>query len=158
LLRVLDALPAATRFYDVNLRPGFDSPELVSELLARATVVKMNESEMSAVSQFNGLPPELEDFCRAAAQRFGWRAVCVTLGERGCAVLADGQYAVAAGYPVTVADSVGAGDAFAAAFLHGLAQGWPVSRVATFANRVGSVVASRVGATPDWNVAEMAEL
>jgi fructokinase len=158
LLRVLDALPGATRFYDVNLRVGFDSPELVTELLARAAVVKMNESEMSAVSQFSGLPSQMEGFCRAAAERFGWRAVCVTLGERGCAVLADRQYAVAEGYPVAVADSIGAGDAFAAAFVHGLSQGWPVGRLATFANRVGSLVASRVGATPDWNVAEMAEV
>ncbi len=158
LLRVLDALPGATRFYDVNLRPGFDSPKLVMELLARAAVVKMNESEMSAVSRSSGLPSSLEEFCRAAVNRFGWRAVCVTLGERGCAMLEGRQYTVVEGYPVTVADSVGAGDAFAAAFLHGLTQAWPVRRVAEFANRVGAVVASRVGATPDWNVAEMAML
>jgi len=158
LLRLLDALPAATRFYDVNLRPGFDSPDLVAELLARAAVVKMNDSEMSAIAKSGGLPSGLEEFCKAAVHRYGWRAVCVTLGERGCAVLADHEYIMAEGCPVDVADSVGAGDAFAAGFMHGLTQGWPVDRVAAFANRVGSLVASRSGATPYWSISEMAEI
>jgi fructokinase len=157
LLRLLDGLPTANRFYDVNLRPGFDSPALVTELLARAGVVKVNETEMAAVAGFCHLPSSMEEFCRAGSEKFGWRAICVTLGEQGCAALVGGEYVVAKGHPVAVADAVGAGDAFAASFLHGLAQQWPVRRVADFANRVGSLVASRVGATPEWHPSEMAE-
>ncbi len=48
------------------------------------------------------------------------KTVCVTLGERGCAILNQGTYCESPGYKVQVADSVGAGDAFAAALLHGL--------------------------------------
>jgi sugar/nucleoside kinase (ribokinase family) len=40
--------------------------------------------------------------------------------SRGCAVRIGGDYAEPPGYSVTVADTVGAGDAFAAAFLHGI--------------------------------------
>ena len=47
--------------------------------------------------------------------------MCVTRGSLGCTVLMDGQYIEAPGYPVQVVDTVGAGDAFAAAFLHGWA-------------------------------------
>ena len=65
-----------------------------------------------------------------------------------------GQYIEAPGYPVQVVDTVGAGDAFAAAFLHGLGSGWPTPRVADFANRVGALVASRRGAIPDWTISE----
>ena len=73
----------SAKFYDLNLRPGFDSPELVSELLSLADVVKLNEEELEAVHRFTGLPSGKEAFCREGARRFNWRAVCVTLGARG---------------------------------------------------------------------------
>jgi fructokinase len=66
------------------------------------------------------------------------------------------EYVEAAGRTVKVSDPVGAGDAFAAAFLHGLVSQWPVVRTAEFANRVGALVASRHGAIPDWTVNEAA--
>jgi fructokinase len=69
-----------------------------------------------------------------------------------------GQYIEAPGYPVQVVDTVGAGDAFAAVFLHGLGNGWPTSMIADCANRVGALVASRRGAIPDWTIAEASAL
>jgi fructokinase len=156
--RLLAALPRAIKFYDLNLRPGSDSPELVLELLQRADVVKLNEEELQRVHELTGLPLEVEAFCRQGSARFNWRAVGVTLGERGCAVLADGQYVESVGHPVDVVDTVGAGDAFAAAFMHGLSLHWPASEIASFANRVGALVASRHGAIPDWTLEEAVSL
>ncbi|MEO8597655.1 MAG: PfkB family carbohydrate kinase [Candidatus Solibacter sp.] len=154
LQRLLEALPQALRFYDVNLRPGADRLELVCELLSAAHVVKLNESEAESVGQYLDLPGSLEAFCRQASARFGWRAVCVTLGEHGCAMLARGEFVRANGIAIKVADTVGAGDAFAAAFVHGLSQEWPVEEIARFANRVGAIVASRAGAIPEWSILE----
>lgn len=154
LLQLLCALPDTMRFYDVNLRPGFDSPALVTELLALASVVKLNEAELQAVSRFGALPSDMEAFCRAGVERYGWKAVCVTFGARGCAVLADNEFLVADSFPVDLADTVSAGDAFAAAFLHGLSRQWGIEEIAVFANRVGAIVAGRAGAIPDWSVAE----
>lgn len=153
--RLMAANPDARRFYDVNLRPGSDSPELVSDLMRHANVVKLNEAELEALHGYLELPWEPESFCREGAQRFGWEASCVTLAERGCAVAVGFNYVESPGFPVTVADPVGAGDAFAAAFLHGLDAGWPAAKIAQFANRLGALVASRPGAIPDWNVGEI---
>jgi fructokinase len=153
--RLLDALPAATRFYDLNLRPGNYSVQLVIEMLERADVVKLNEEELCKVHKFTRLPSEIEAFCREGSKRYGWKAVCVTLGARGCAMLRGDEYVEAAGRPVEVEDPVGAGDAFAAAFLHGLVSEWPVARIADFANRVGALVASRHGAIPAWTMIEL---
>ena len=153
--RLLDALPAATRFYDLNLRPGNYSVQLVIEMLERANVVKLNEEELGMVRKFTPLPSEIEAFCRAGSKRYGWKAVCVTLGARGCAMLRGDEYVEAAGRPVEVADPVGAGDAFAAAFLHGLLSQWPVAKIADFANRIGALVASRHGAIPAWAMTEL---
>jgi fructokinase len=156
--RLLDALPAATRFYDLNLRPGNYSVQLVIEMLELADVVKLNEEEFCIVRKFTPLPSEIEAFCREGSKRFGWKAVCVTLGARGCAMLCGDEYIEAGGHAINVADPVGAGDAFAAAFLHSFISHWPVAEIAAFANRVGALVASRHGAIPDWTVKEAVEL
>ena len=149
--RLLAAKCGARHFYDVNLRPACYDPQLVRDLLAQATVVKLNDEEVPAVDQMcGGSHQTLEEFCRDYASRLGWEAVCVTRGAEGCAVLLGEEFAEASGYGVRVVDTVGAGDAFAAAFLHGLGKGWPVARVADFANRVGALIASRPGAVPPW--------
>ena len=140
LRRLLDAVPDARRFYDVNLRRGSYTAELVQELLAVADVVKLSDEEAERL-------PDLS----------GRTAVALTRGEHGCSVRIGEDRAECAGYTVQVVDTVGAGDAFAAAFLHGLGAGWSAAKTGDFANRLGALVASRAGATPGWSVAELDE-
>ena len=45
LRRLMHAVPDAKRFYDVNLRRGCYTPELVRELLSLASAVKVNDDE-----------------------------------------------------------------------------------------------------------------
>jgi len=149
LERIVDSVPGAARIYDMNLRPGFESPALVHDLLSAADVVKLNEQELRFVHDHLHLPAEAEAFCRTGSERYGWRAACVTLAARGCAMFVDGAYAAAPGVRIDVADPVGAGDAFAAAFVHGLASNWTVAHVAQFANQEGARIASAYGAIPD---------
>ncbi len=156
LRRLLECFPGVPRFYDINLRPGCDSPDIIRELIELADVVKLNESEVEAVARMTGFPADYRSFCTAGRERCGWRAACVTLGRRGCALLVGDEYVESEGCVVEVADTVGAGDAFAAAFFHGLAQCWNAAEIAAFANRVGALVASRPGAIPDWTVDEVA--
>ncbi len=154
--RVMDANPQASRFYDVNLRPNCYTADLVRELAAAANAAKLNEAEARTVAQWCEVPAEsTEDFCREAARRFGWRAVCVTRGANGCAMLIADEYHEERGVTIEVSDAVGAGDSCAAAFLHGLDAGWNAARTAAFANRVGALVASRAGATPIWTPEEI---
>jgi fructokinase len=149
LQRVVNGVPDGARIYDMNLRPGFDSPELVHELLKSADVVKLNEQELRFVHEELELPADTEEFCRAGRERYGWRAACVTLGARGCAMLVEDEYTSAPGVPIDVGDPVGAGDAFAAAFVHGLVSRWPIGDISRFANQEGARVASAHGAIPD---------
>ena len=153
--RLLERIPGARRFYDVNLRVDSYTPSLVRELMSRATVVKLNDTEVTQICQmFGQLCDSLEEFCRSYAKTFGWEAVCITRGAKGCVLLIGDQYCEANGYRIDVADTVGAGDAFAAAFVHGIGNGWPAPQIADFANRVGALVASRTGAIPTWTVEE----
>ena len=159
LFETMAALPRARRFYDVNLRPKSFTSELVLELLGRASVVKLNQDEVRSLEgMFQRDHSTLEEFCRDHAARWGWEAVCVTRGESGCALLARDQYVEVPGYRVQVADTVGAGDAFAAAFLHGLNSGWPAAQIGDFANRLGALVASRPGGAAPWSLDQIEAL
>jgi fructokinase len=157
--RLLDSKLGARRFYDVNLRANSYDASLVRDLMAQATIVKLNEHEVSELGRLMGEPRNsLEEFCRSCSRSFGWEAVCVTCGADGCALLMGDEYVMAKGYPVKVVDTVGAGDAFAAAFVHGLGEGWSAAEIADFANRVGAIVASRPGAIPKWSLEEVRAL
>ena len=144
--QLLAAVPDAVRFYDVNLRPGFESPQLVHELLQAAHVVKLNERELRFVHEHLQLPADPEGFCRAGSERYKWRAASVTLGAAGCGMLLGGEYVHVAASRVDVADPVGAGDAFVAAFLHGILSNWPARRTAQFANSIAAQVVGIRGA------------
>lgn len=160
-LRLLEAVPTAKRFYDVNLREGHWHISAVEQLSSHATVVKLSDAEAEFLDvpiHAEGQGTSVEDFCRRWMAQYGCQIMCVTFGERGSAILKDNKYTEVPGYRVHVADTVGAGDAFSGAFLHGLEQGWDAERIGRFANAVGALVASRAGALPDWNVQEVLAL
>lgn len=146
------ALRGVPLFYDVNLRPGFENPATVDELLREATVVKCNNAELEWLAGAF----ELEgDPAAALLRRYPVTALCVTLGAAGCRLYCDGDTVEAPGLPIAVADSVGAGDSFSAALLYGFTEQWPLDRTARFANTLGSIVASRRGAIPEWTIEEL---
>jgi fructokinase len=155
LLKLMAATPSAKRFYDINLRANCFTPELVRILALHAHILKLNEQEISDLREISGLQSDsLEQFCRNCRSAFQLGAVCITLGPRGCALLVDNEYLEAPGFSVKVADTVGAGDAFSAALIHGVGAGWTAARIAEFANRIGALVASQPGGTPKWTLAE----
>ena len=157
--RLLDEHPAAKKFYDVNLRPNCWTLELVEEFLHRATAVKLNEEEVDALAGLVDCPKGSHlRFSEIAAKRFGLNLVCITRGGQGCFIWRNGQHVESPGFKVAVADTVGAGDAFSAALLHGLQEGWPIEEIGMFANRVGALVASRDGAAPAWTLEEVSAL
>ena len=153
--RLIDSHCGARLLYDVNLRKDSYTAPLVRELMARAQVVKLNEDEAAMIDRMFGRGTRsLEEFCRTYAKEFSWLSACVTRGEKGCVMLVNGEYVEAGGYAVRAEDTVGAGDAFAAAFVHGLSLQWPPAEIADFANRVAALVASRPGGTPPWTLEE----
>jgi fructokinase len=147
--------PASGRFYDVNLRPRCWTPDLVETLLREAMAAKLNEDEVAALAGLFDWPlGSLRQFSELLARRFELELVCVTRGESGCCLWRNDEFVQQPGLLIDVADTVGAGDAFSAALLHGLDQEWPLREAAAFANRVGALVASRPGATPAWTETE----
>lgn len=153
-------LPETRCFYDMNLRKGHWNLEIVQQLSALASVLKLNDEEAETLFQLScpGEPFSIEAFCRYWSRVWEIPMICVTRGAKGCSIWDSSEFAEYPGYAIKVADTVGAGDAYSAAFLHGLEQKWSVKEIAAFANATGAIVASRSGATPDWNVEECLQM
>jgi fructokinase len=166
LQTIFAAAPSARRCYDVNLRRDSHTPGLIQNLLSAADVLKLNEHEISEIagllpstvdaSRGNKGASNLEQFCRRVSLVFNLQAVCVTRGANGCALLLGDEYVTARAPSITVADTIGAGDAFCAALVHGISLSWPAIQIAGFASRVGALVASRYGGSPEWHPSEIA--
>ncbi|MBZ5734495.1 PfkB family carbohydrate kinase [Nocardioides sp. TRM66260-LWL] len=122
--QVLDVLARARSLcpvaYDVNARPavtgtGADTVAAVERVVALADVVKASDEDLEALWPALGVD--------AAAERLltlGPHAVVVTRGGEGATWFrAEGRVDVRS-RPVTVADTIGAGDTFGAALLDGL--------------------------------------
>ncbi len=111
--------------------PMFNGEELRS-FIAQASWVAVNDYEGRMLCDRTGL--SLAEISRQV------RGLIVTLGEHGCDVWEDGVATRVAGTAATaVVDPTGCGDAFRAALLHGLAQGWPLQRCAQLGNRMGAL-------------------
>lgn len=150
-------LPDCQCFYDMNLRPGAWNLPLIERLCGMATVLKLNEAEertLEGLDQSRRASFSVEAFCRRWSMEYTLDCICVTQSAGGCSIYRDGCLHHVAGYPAVVQDTVGAGDGFAAAFLHGYDHRWPTVVIGRFANAVGATIASRPGATPAWSLEE----
>jgi sugar/nucleoside kinase (ribokinase family) len=70
------------------------------------------------------------------------------MGIDGCLVMSgDEQVNHLPAFQIDVVDATGAGDAFAAGFIAGVWHGWPVEQTARFANAVGALCVTGLGAS-----------
>jgi fructokinase len=153
------AMPQAVRLYDVNLRDGLWDPELIRSVAGAASVIKMDREEAAIIAPLFGVPwPGTEWFCRALGTRLDLRGIAVTAGPDTAALLVDDAYVERRPPVVAVADTVGSGDAFAAALVDGLLAGGPADAILRRAVSLGALIASRPGATPPWTTAELAAI
>lgn len=141
--------PDALRLFDVNLRQTFYTPEILTESLRIANVVKLNHEELPRVAVLLGFPADDdEETCRRLQTAHDLQLVCITRGAHGSLLVTPDARIVHPGVPIQVADTVGAGDAFTAMLAHGYLRGVSLTSISDAANRLGSWVATQTGATP----------
>jgi fructokinase len=142
---------SAVRVFDVNLRQNFYSREVLAESMKLATIVKLNHEELPRIVRLFELETQGErDSARSLLTMHDLKLLCVTRGDRGSLLISqnEDEYDEHPGVRVKVVDTVGAGDAFTAALVHGYLRGAPLREINETANRVGAWVASQSGATP----------
>ncbi len=143
--RFLERVPRrGVRLFDLNLRQSFYDLDVIEAGLRAANALKLNEEEGQRLAALLGAPAEAVIARLFEAYPLEW--IALTRGAAGCELHSRGETVRAAAPPVACVDAVGAGDAFTAALLLGLAGRRPLREIAERANRLGAHVASRPGA------------
>ncbi|QNR22754.1 PfkB family carbohydrate kinase [Croceimicrobium hydrocarbonivorans] len=137
-------------FFDCNLRQSFYSKEILQKSLQAASLFKLNDEELKILSLllYNREQSE-QDFCLALLQDYDLKAVILTAGSRGAYVAQATEWFFAPATRVEVEDTVGAGDAFSAAFCSNFLNGKDALSSLNAANRLGAFVASKRAAVPE---------
>ncbi|MDQ3278748.1 MAG: carbohydrate kinase [Bacteroidota bacterium] len=149
---------AQTKVVDINLRPPHFTPELVEKLLHSADILKINEHELPLITGWYRDLPDVNEQVRFLQDQFSISSVVVTQGSKGALVCHNGTIYSHPGYTVAVADTIGSGDAFLAAFLHKREQGASMEECLEAANALGAFIASKEGACPAYALADIAKV
>jgi sugar/nucleoside kinase (ribokinase family) len=89
---------------------------------------------------------EAPDAARALRDR-GVGTVALKMGPEGSYILGNAVEATIRSFTVEAVDGTGCGDAYVAGFLCGILHGWDLERCARFANAVGGMCLTALGAT-----------
>lgn len=153
LKAILPEVKAKIVFFDVNLRKSFYSREILEWSLGFSDIFKMNDEESPVIKQLLGYSTSLpdEDFYAQLCDSYSLRGILVTRGKAGVFAFFGGKKFTHTPAPVTVVDTVGAGDSFSAAFLAALLAGKSVSESLAVATDLADYVVSHSGALPEYD-------
>jgi len=144
--------------YDVNLRPPFVDKTIIKNSLNAANIIKLNDDEFVKMAEWFNFNTNLKKGIRQFANKFKCEAVCVTKGSKGAVLYRNNKITEHDGFKVQIKDTVGSGDAFLAAFIHGIIQNNKNEDILKFANSVGAFVATQNGATPELDFNKIKKL
>ena len=135
--------------FDVNLRQGFYNKEILCNSMKRCNILKINDEELVTVSRMFGYPGiDLQDKCWILLGKYNLKMLILTCGINGSYVFTPGNVSFQPTPKVEVADTVGAGDSFTAAFISSVLKGKSVSEAHSLAVRTSAFVCTEKGAMP----------
>lgn len=150
--RFLDAMPRhddSLVVFDVNLRQGFYNKEILCNSMKRCNILKINDEELVTVSRMFGYPGiDLQDKCWILLGKYNLKMLILTCGINGSYVFTPGNVSFQPTPTVEVADTVGAGDSFTAAFIASILRGRSVAEAHSRAVQTSAYVCTKKGAMP----------
>lgn len=150
--RFLDAMPQSEDtlvVFDVNLRQGFYTKEILCNSMKRCNILKINDEELVTVSRMFGYPGiDLQDKCWILLGKYNLKMLILTCGINGSYVFTPGNVSFQPTPKVEVADTVGAGDSFTAAFIASILKGKSVQEAHSRAVQTSAYVCTKKGAMP----------
>lgn len=141
--------PECLKVFDINIRQHWYSREIVTDSLRQADVLKLNEDELPLVASLLGIGKSGAETIAELIRTFSLRYVIYTAGADYSEIhSAEGLLSRIPTPQVEVADTVGAGDSFTAAFITSLLQGDPVAACHRKAVETAAEVCTVHGAIP----------
>ena len=135
--------------FDVNLRQGFYNKEILCKSMRNCNILKINDEELITVSRMFGYPGiDLQDKCWILLGKYNLKILILTCGINGSYVFTPGNVSFQPTPKVEVADTVGAGDSFTAAFIASILKGKSVTEAHSIAVKTSAYVCTQKGAMP----------
>lgn len=147
----LDTMPAENtlKIFDINLRQGFYTKEILCNSFRKCNVLKINDEELVTVSRMFGYPGiDLQDKCWILLAKYNLKMLILTCGVNGSYVFTPGEVSFVETPKVEVADTVGAGDSFTAAFVASILSGLSIGEAHKLAVETSAYVCTQNGAMP----------
>ena len=157
--KFLDALSDdALIVFDANLRGNFYCADDLGCCISRCNILKLNDEELPVVADLLGLPTtgnttsnEPDCLCRRLIERYNLSTVILTCGTSGSHVFTSaGEHSFLPTPHVEVADTVGAGDSFTAAYIASILHGSTPAEAHAAAVRTAAYVCTQPGAMPEY--------
>ncbi|MEK0306852.1 carbohydrate kinase family protein [Bifidobacterium favimelis] len=144
--------PDAMRFFDINLRGAYYSKALIEELLGMATMFKLNDEELVILRDMFDISGDTDaEVCDWFMKRYHLDTVVLTAGSAYSTIyLSDGETSRLQTPKVTVADTVGAGDAFSGTFAINRLMGASLNQAHRAAVNTAAFVCTQEGAWPQY--------
>lgn len=149
--RFLDAMldEDTLKIFDINLRQGFYTKEILCNSFRKCNILKINDEELVTVSRMFGYPGiDLQDKCWILLAKYNLKMLILTCGVNGSYVFTPGEVSFVETPKVEVADTVGAGDSFTAAFVSSILMGKTVREAHLRAVKTSAFVCTQNGAMP----------
>lgn len=122
--------------------------DLPASILANIDLIVANEMEATQLGHAPVEDIHTAQSCSIAIQKkLGTKAVIITLGAKGAALVAEERSFHFPGYKVNAVDTQGAGDAFLGSLIAKLADKVPIEEAVAFANWVAAQSVTRRGST-----------
>ncbi len=159
IMALIDAAPQkAFKVFDINLRQDFYSKELIETLLKKSNVFKINDVELALLRQLFSLKGSDEEICDKLLQKYQLRYLIYTVGDKYSVVYSPKDCTLIETPKVKVADTIGAGDAFAASFLQATLNGQPQLEAHKYAVAAAAFVCTKSGAWPKYDRKKIEEI
>lgn len=148
-LTTMPDTPETLKIFDINLRQSFYTKEILCDSFSRCNVLKINDEELVTVSRLFGYPGiDLQDKCWILLAKYNLKMLILTCGVNGSYVFTPGHVSFVETPTVQVADTVGAGDSFTAAFTAAIIRGRSVREAHQLAVDTSAYVCTQQGAMP----------
>jgi len=138
------------RIFDVNLRAPFYDHPLLTKLLKRSDLVKVNETELEIIGEWYQAPASEPERLRFLADLFELEGLILTKGAQGSVMLLEGNLHEQEAFHVEVEDTIGSGDAYLAALISRLIEEEAPEESLRYASALGALVATKAGPIPSY--------
>ena len=145
----LDAMPKdSLKIFDINLRLHYYTKEVIEFSLEKADILKINDEEVVKIAQLFGWEGAEKEICKQLLSKYQLDILILTKGTEGSWVLTPKEESFLPTPKITIADTVGAGDSFTAAFIASHLHGRCLVASHQLAVEVSAYVCQQHGAMP----------